>query len=84
MSGLTRKSENCPLLVRTDNDIAQHASPTALLTSDNLRLSEPEMRSGEWLSRDSQTSGGELIQPSSDVAALVELSELEDQVRNLA
>ena len=39
------------------------------------------MRSGEWLSRTFQTSGSELVQATSDVAALVELSELEDQAR---
>jgi hypothetical protein len=35
------------------------------------------MRSGEWLSPDFQTSAGELVQATSDLAAVVEQSELE-------
>ena len=60
------------------------ASPAGILTSDNLRLSEPRNGVGGVAEQEFQTSESELVQATSDVAALVELGELEDQARRLA
>jgi hypothetical protein len=64
--------------------VEQRASPTDMLTSDNFRLSEPRNGVGGVAEQDFDSGESELVLAAADVAAVAELSELEDQARALA
>jgi hypothetical protein len=83
MAWLARKTGNWPDQVAPDTRPVRR-SPVKILTPDNLRLSEVRNEVGGVAEQDFQTGGAELVQATSDVAALVELSELEAEARKLA